>query len=77
MGIGYSPGQERSRHEISDVPWYMVLFDKKSIKPFQLFVLGKGLTLFPKTGEPLEWLRNAILANPARSVQPYWGNPEA
>ncbi len=48
--------------------WYMVFFDKKSIEPFQQFVLGKESTLFPNIGEPLEWLQNASLVNPAKSA---------
>ena len=53
---------------ISDVPWYVVLSDKESIKPFQLFVVGKVQTLFPQNRRQLEWLQDAILAKPAQTV---------
>jgi len=30
------------------LPWYAVLFDKKSIEPFQLYVWERSLPSFPK-----------------------------
>jgi hypothetical protein len=50
------------------VPWYVVSFDKKSIKPFQLFVVGKVGTLFSQNRRQLEWLQDATFAKPVQAV---------
>ena len=49
-------------------PWYVVSFDKKSIKPFQLFVVGKVGTLFSQNRRQLEWLQDATFAKPVQAV---------
>jgi hypothetical protein len=45
----------------------VVSFNKKSIKPFQLFVVGKVQTLFPHNRRQLEWLQ---LGKPNGVIQP-------
>jgi hypothetical protein len=61
--------------QMGTVPWYVVHFDKESIEPFQLFVVGKVFNPFSHDRRQLEWLQNAILANREQSVQPYLANP--
>ena len=34
--------------EIGLIPWYVVLFDKKSIEPFQLYLWERCLPSFPR-----------------------------
>src|SRR5487761_1475368 len=48
-------------------PWYVVLSEIKSIKPFQLFVVGKVRKPFHLNRRQLEWLQNASLANPRQT----------